>query len=67
MSSHMQYLQRIPQFSCSVREGAEGRLEEAVEEFSVQQVLTERPVEAFEVGVLPRSTRLDEPSVDILR
>lgn len=32
------------------------------EEFSVQQVLTEHSIEALDVGVLPRSARLDEPS-----
>jgi hypothetical protein len=36
--------------------------EKMAEEFSVQQVLAERSARAFDVGVLPRSARLDESS-----
>lgn len=39
--------------------------EEVAEEFSVQQVLTERSTRAFDVGVLPRSARLDESSFGV--
>lgn len=39
--------------------------EKMTKDLSIQQVLAECSIEAIDVAVLPRSVRLDEPSVDI--